>query len=46
MKHSTKQGEERMTAIVLLVVSNVPATVKMVSTSSNSEYNAREHPVP
>lgn len=46
MKHGTKQGRGKMTAIVLLVASNVPATVKMVSTSSNSEYNAREHPVP
>lgn len=32
-----------MTTIVLLVASSVPATVKIVSTSSDSEYNAREH---
>lgn len=46
MKHSTKKGRGEMTSIVLLVVSNVPATVKKVSTSSNSGYNAREHPLP
>lgn len=35
-----------MAALVLLAVSSVPATARMVSTSSSAEDNAREHQLP